>query len=118
MKETNEVDLLQEQEASKVKQHLIIDKEIVFEDKKFEEMKIIQERIKELELSIASLDNDLERFEIERMKDKTRQVVQRMNNALGQTENIEVQEILKVKNVDGFMKDEILWGKYLDTEST
>ena len=66
MKETNEVELLQEQEASKVKQHLIIDKEIICEDKKSEEMKTIQERIKELELSIASLDNDLERFEIER----------------------------------------------------
>jgi hypothetical protein len=53
---------------------LIIDKEIIFEDKKFQEMKTIQEQIKELELAIASLDNGLERFEIERIKDKTRQV--------------------------------------------
>ena len=118
MKETNEVELLQEEEASKAKQNLIIDQEIIFEEKKFEEMKTIQEQIKELELSIASLDNDLERFEIERMKDKTRQVVNRMNKVLGQTENNEMQDILKIKNVDGFMKDQMLWGKYLDTKSS
>ena len=61
-------------------------------------MKTIQEQIKELELSIASLDNDLERFEIERMKDKTRQVVNRMNKVLGQTENNEMQDILKISS--------------------
>jgi hypothetical protein len=40
-----------------------------------------------------------------------------MNKVLVQTEKNKVQESLQVKNVDGFMKDKMLWGKYLDTES-
>ena len=117
MKETKEVEHLQEQEASQIKQSLIIDKEIVVEDKKFEAMETIEDRIKELELSIASLDNDLERFEIERMKHKTRQVVKRMKKALGQTEKNEGHEVLKVKNVTGLIKDKILWQKYMATDN-
>ena len=118
MKETKEVEHLQEQEASKINKHLVTDNKTVFKDNKFDEMNTIQERIKELELSIASLDNDLERFDIERIKHKTRQVVKRMSKVLGQTENNEVQEILKVKTVNGFMKDNILWGKYMVTENS
>ena len=38
-------------------------------------------RIKELELSIASLDDQLERFEIEKMNCKTREVKKRMSIA-------------------------------------
>ena len=38
----------------------------------------LKKRIRELELSIASLDNELERFEIEKMNSKTREVKKRM----------------------------------------
>ena len=96
---------------------LATDNKTVFKDNKFDEMNTIQDRIKELELSIASLDNDLERFDIERIKHKTRQVVKRMSKVLGQTEN-NVQEILKVKTVNGFMKDNILWGKQNSRENS
>ena len=72
-------------------------------------------RIKELEQSIASLDNDLERINIERMKDKTRQVVERMKTAFGHDEpnEIKAKNVLSKKTVNGFMKSSILWRKYL-----
>ena len=47
------------------------------EEKKVKETKKIEEKINELELS-TTLDDKLERFDIERMKDKTKNVVKRM----------------------------------------
>merc|ERR1712013_74180 len=80
-----------------------------------EEIKRTEEKIKELEQSIACLDNDLERYEIESMKEKTKRVVKRMNTVLGYNEVPQNMNMLKEKTVKGFMSNNILWGKYLTT---
>lgn len=83
----------------------------------FEEMKKTEERIKQLELSIASLDDELERFEIERMKGKTKKVMKRMSLVISDTTDDELDNILEQTTVNGFMENEVLWGKYLGKEN-
>jgi len=82
-----------------------------------EEMKKTEERIKQLELSIASLDDELERFEIERMRGKTKKVMKRMSLVISDTTDDELDDILQQTTVNGFMENEILWGKYLGKEN-
>ena len=72
----------------------------------------IEKRIRELELSIASLDNELERFEIEKMNFKTREVKKRMSLVTGDNEN-DLSKVLNSGNVDSFIKDGNLWKKYV-----
>ena len=71
-----------------------------------------EKRIRELELSIASLDNELERFEIEKMNSKTREVKKRMSLVTGDNEN-DLSKVLNSGNVDSFIKDGNLWKKYV-----
>ena len=72
----------------------------------------IEKRIRELELSIASLDGELERFEIEKMNSKTREVKERMSIVSGSDEN-DVAKVLNSGNVDAFIKDTQIWNKYM-----
>ena len=72
----------------------------------------IEKRIRELELSIASLDNELERFEIEKMNSKTREVKKRMSLVTGDHE-IDLSKLLNSGNVDSFIQDGNLWKKYV-----
>ena len=72
----------------------------------------IEQRIRELELSIASLDNELERFEIEKMRSKTKEVKKRMSLVTGDNEN-DLSKVLNSGNVDSFIKDNNLWKKYV-----
>ena len=72
----------------------------------------IEKRIRELELSIASLDNELERFEIEKMNFKTREVKKRMSLVTGDNEN-DLSKVLNSGNVDSFITDGNLWKKYV-----
>merc|ERR1712007_207742 len=80
--------------------------------KELEEMKKTEERIKQLELSIASLD-----VEIERMKGKTKKVMKRMSLVISDTTDDELDDILQQTTVNGFMENEVLWGKYLRKEN-
>ena len=68
--------------------------------------------IRELELSIASLDDELERFEIDKMNSKTREVKERMSIVSGSDEN-DVAKVLNSGNVDAFIKDTQIWNKYM-----
>ena len=115
--ETKEVEYLQAQEILRLQ--LVSDKAetISEEKKKNEDQKKTDLRIQELEQSIASLDNELERFDIERMKGRTRQVVERMKTAFNRNEIIEIKakNVLSKKTVNGFLKSTILWRKYLST---
>ena len=72
----------------------------------------IEKRIRELELSIASLDDELERFEIDKMNSKTREVKERMSIVSGSDEN-NVAKVLNSENVDAFIKDNQIWNKYM-----
>ena len=67
-----------------------------------------EKRIRELELSLASLDNELERFEIEKMNSKTREVKTRMSLVTGDHE-IDLSKLLNSGNVDSFIQDGNLW---------
>ena len=114
--ELKEVEQLQEDETFRLNRLFDREKtEHISEEKREEEMKITEEKIKELEESIACLDNDLERYEIERMREKTKRVVKRMNTVLGYNEVSQNMNMLKEKTVKGFMSNNILWGKYLTT---
>ena len=119
-KELKEVKKLQEEEQFRLNQKVIISKdeqeETNHEEKEIEETRKTEERIRELEVSIATLDDKLERFDIERMKDKTKNVVKRMTTAMGDANKLEIKDVLKVKIVNRFMKNRILWGTYLATE--
>ena len=79
----------------------------------FEEMRKTEERIRQLELSIASLDDELEMFDIERMKGKTKKVMKRMSLVITDSTDDELDNILQQTTVNGFMENEDLWGKYL-----
>ena len=80
-------------------------------------MKKTEERIEQLELSIASLDDELERFDIEKMKGKTKKIMKRMSLVISDTTDDELDDILQQTTVNGFMENEILWGKYLEKEN-
>merc|ERR1711915_321990 len=80
--------------------------------KREHELSDIEKRIKELEISIASLDNQLERFEIEQMNEKTREVKERMSIASSE-DQLKKDNILDSKAVDSFIKDKTLWQKYV-----
>ena len=79
---------------------------------KDDELSEIEKRIRELELSIASLDNELERFEIEKMNCKTREVKKRMSLVTGDCEN-DITNVLNSGSVDSFIKNGNVWGKYV-----
>lgn len=114
--ESKEVEQLQEDETLRLIRLFEKEKtEQIIEDKRKEEFDKTNEKIKELEQSIACLDNDLERFEIERMKEKTKKVVKRMSTVLGYNEDSQTRNMLREKTVKGFMSNNILWGKYLVT---
>ena len=87
------------------------------EEKEYEEMKKTEERIKQLELSIASLDDELERYDIEHMKAKTKKVMKRMSLVISDTTDDDLDNILQQTTVKGFMENEDLWGKYLGVEN-
>jgi len=117
MKELEEIRNLQFQEDARADEPTInVEDEQAIKDleqKEFEEMKKTEERIKQLELSIASLDDELERFDIERMKNKTKKVMKRMSLVISDTTDDELDDILKQTTVNGFMENEVMWEKYL-----
>merc|ERR1712013_894325 len=114
--ELKEVEQLQEDETFRLNRLFDRQKtDHISEEEREEEIKITEEKIKELEESIACLDNDLERYEIERMREKTKRVVKRMNTVLGYNKVPQNMNMLKEKTVKGFMSNNILWGKYLTT---
>ena len=83
------------------------------EEAQNEEMIKTEQRIKMLEMSIANLNLELERYDLEDMKDKTRKVVKRMSLVLKDVEDEEVDVVLQVATVTGFMENEDLWSKYI-----
>merc|ERR1712013_339501 len=114
--ELKEVEQLQEDETFRLNRLFDRQKtDHISEEEREEEIKRTEEKIKELEQSIACLDNDLEKYEIESMKEKTKRVVKRMNTVLGYNEVPQNMNMLKEKTVKGFMSNNILWGKYLTT---
>ena len=76
------------------------------------DLREIKKRIRELELSIASLDDELERFEIDKMNSKTREVKERMSIVSGSDEN-DCAKVLNSGNIDAFIKDTKIWDKYM-----
>ena len=83
------------------------------EEAQYEEMMKTEQRIKQLETSIATLNFELERYDLEDMKDKTRRVVKRMSLVLKDVEDEEVDIVLKATTVTGFMENENLWSQYM-----
>ena len=83
------------------------------EEAQNEEMIKTEQRIKQLEMSIATLNLELERYDLEDMKDKTRKVVKRMSLVLKDVEDEEVDIVLKATTVTGFMENEDLWSQYM-----
>lgn len=83
------------------------------EEAQNEEMIKTEKRIKQLEMSIATLNFELERYDLEDMKDKTRKVVKRMSLVLKDAEDEEVDIVLKATTVTGFMENEDLWSQYM-----
>ena len=83
------------------------------EEAENEEMIKTEQRIKQLEMSIATLNFELERYDLEDMKDKTRKVVKRMSLVLKDVEDEEVDIVLKATTVTGFMENEDLWSQYM-----
>lgn len=83
------------------------------EEAQYEEMMKTEQRIKQLETSIATLNFELERYDLEDMKDKTRKVVKRMSLVLKDVEDEEVDIVLKATTVTGFMENEDLWSQYM-----
>eukprot|EP00092_Neocalanus_flemingeri_P069650 GFUD01085404.1.p1 GENE.GFUD01085404.1~~GFUD01085404.1.p1 ORF type:complete len:276 (+),score=109.67 GFUD01085404.1:102-929(+) len=77
-----------------------------------EKLSQTEQRIRELELSITSLDYELDRLEIEKMNCKTRQVKKRMSQVTGDSAK-ELQNMLKPGTVEAFIKDGNMWRKYL-----
>ena len=72
----------------------------------------IEKRIRELELSIASLDDELERFEIDKMNSKTREVKERMS-IVSRSDEDDVDKVLNSGTVDAFIRDTKIWDKYM-----
>ena len=83
------------------------------EEAQYEEMMKTEQRINQLETSIATLNFELERYDLEDMKDKTRRVVKRMSLVLKDVEDEEVDIVLKATTVTGFMENENLWSQYM-----
>ena len=83
------------------------------EEAQNEEMVKTEQRIKQLEMSIATLNLELERYDLEDMKDKTRKVVKRMSLVLKEAEDEEVDIVLQATTVTGFMENEDLWSQYM-----
>ena len=79
-----------------------------------EEMKITEERIRQLEMSIATLDMELERFDLEKMRDKTKKVVKRMSLVINDNQDEEVDMVLQTATVKGFIQNKDLWSRYVD----
>eukprot|EP00092_Neocalanus_flemingeri_P009797 GFUD01010557.1.p1 GENE.GFUD01010557.1~~GFUD01010557.1.p1 ORF type:complete len:275 (+),score=106.43 GFUD01010557.1:95-919(+) len=77
-----------------------------------EKLRKTEQRIRELELSITSLDYELDRLDIEKMNCKTRQVKKRMSQVTGDSAK-ELQNMLKPRTVEAFIKDGNMWRKYL-----
>jgi len=121
LKEIEEIRRLKKEEDSRTEDpHICPEEENItkeLENEEYEEMKNTEERINQLELSIALLDDELERFDIERMKNKTKKVMKRMSLVLSDTAVDDIENILQVTTVNGFMRDEVLWGKYLGKET-
>ena len=94
-----------------------VDKKVKLDQEQLEEAQKTEERIKELELSIATLDMELERFDLEKMRSRTRQVKKRMSLVINDREWEEEEErrdmVLAAPTVAGFMQNDRLWGKYL-----
>ena len=84
------------------------------EEAQYEEMMKTEQRINQLETSIATLNFELERYDLEDMKDKTRRVVKRMSLVLKDVEDEEVDIVLKATTVTGFMENENLWSQYMN----
>jgi len=82
----------------------------IAEPNAFDNLSDIEKRIKELELSIASLDDQLERFEIEKMNCKTREVKKRMSIATNTCAKL-APEVLDPGSVSLFLEDDTLWEK-------
>jgi len=83
------------------------------EEAQNEEMAKTEQRIKQLEMSIATLNFELERYDLEDMKDRTRKVVKRMSLVLKEAEDEEVDIVLQATTVTGFMENEDLWSQYM-----
>eukprot|EP00092_Neocalanus_flemingeri_P069646 GFUD01085400.1.p1 GENE.GFUD01085400.1~~GFUD01085400.1.p1 ORF type:complete len:275 (+),score=99.48 GFUD01085400.1:102-926(+) len=81
-------------------------------DAEEEKLSETEQRIRELELSITSLDYELDRLYIDKMNCKTRQVKKRMSLVTGDSEK-DLQNMLKPGTVEAFIMDGNLWGKYM-----
>ena len=89
---------------------------VKLDQEQLEEAQKTEERINELELSIATLDMELERFDLEKMRSRTRQVKKRMSLVINDREWEEEERsdlVLAAPTVAGFMQNDHLWGKYL-----
>jgi len=77
------------------------------------ELDNIYAKIKELEHSIVSLDFALERYELDKMREKTNQVKQRMSVAVGDdcSDPSNLSNLSK-SSIDMFLKNSNLWEKY------
>lgn len=74
-----------------------------------DELEKIYTRIRELECSIVTLDDALDRYEIDKMRKKTLQVKRRMTETVGSGSQ---QDCLTSHTVDMFLANSILWEKY------
>ena len=79
------------------------------------QLKKVKRRISEVEDSIAALDWELERVEIEKMKVKTKKVIKRISQIVeDDMENgDEVTTNIKRETVKVFMINKSMWNKYL-----
>jgi len=77
-----------------------------------EELDALYAKIKELEHSIVSLDFELERYELDKMRAKTKMVKRRMSEAVGDGDGGSSKNPLDAQSVEMFIKNSNLWEKY------
>ena len=112
IKEQEEREKLELEQKLRASQNEVTENSNVVTSNDCDNLSEIEKRIRELELSIASLDNQLERYEIERMNCKTREVKKRMSIATSTCEN-DTPEVLDTGAVNMFIEDSTLWEKYI-----
>merc|ERR1712013_348666 len=91
----------------------------IMEEEENEEVKKVNKRIREVEDSIAALDWELERIEIDKMKKKTKKVIKRISQIVEEDPETgdEVTHSIKRETVRVFMINRSMWNKYLKLES-
>lgn len=82
------------------------------EESSNEELDALYAKIKQLEHSIVSLDFELERYELDKMKEKTKMVKRRMSEAVGDGDAGTSSNPLDAQSVEMFIRNSNLWEKY------